>query len=66
MCVESHRALKSDDGSKIVAPLPSVTRRTRCDFGERQAAIAYADRVTRPTRGALDALIRANGGITGQ
>jgi hypothetical protein len=43
------------------APLPPLTRieRQRFDYGELEAATAYADQVTRETRRALDRLLRA-------
>jgi hypothetical protein len=41
------------------APLPPLTRidRQRFDYSEIEAAMAYADQVTRETRRALDALV---------
>jgi hypothetical protein len=50
--------------SALPAPLPPLTRieRQRFDYSELEAAMAYADQVTRETRRALDAFVSDNAG----
>ena len=52
----------------LPAPLPPLTRieRQRFDYSELEAAMAYADQVTRETRRALDAWVSGNAGSTGR